>query len=95
MALARYPNARGAHWRCQQAGGRSRPGGAPPASPPAATATSRSPAPCPFCFPAEERIAFEDRLTRALWDAFPVSEGHLLIVTRRRVPTWFDASEEE
>ena len=46
-----------------------------------------TPAPCPFCFPAEDRIAFEDRLTRALWDAFPVSEGHLLIVPRRHVPT--------
>jgi len=53
------------------------------------------PAPCPFCFPAEGRIAFEDRPTRAFWDAFPVSEGHLLIVPRRYVPTWFDASEEE
>jgi diadenosine tetraphosphate (Ap4A) HIT family hydrolase len=54
-----------------------------------------TPAHCPFCFPAEDRIAFEDRLTRALWDAFPVSEGHLLIVPRRHVATWFDASEEE
>jgi diadenosine tetraphosphate (Ap4A) HIT family hydrolase len=54
-----------------------------------------TPAPCPFCFPAEDRIAFEDRLTRALWDAFPVSEGHLLIVPRKHVPTWFDATAEE
>ena len=54
-----------------------------------------TPAPCPFCFPAEDRIAFEDRLTRALWDAFPVSEGHLLLVPRRHVPTWFDATAEE
>ena len=54
-----------------------------------------TPAPCPFCFPAEDRIAFEDRLTRALWDAFPVTEGHLLLVPRRHVPTWFDATAEE
>jgi len=54
-----------------------------------------TPVPCPFCLPAEDRIAFEDRLTRALWDAFPVSEGHLLIVPRRHVPTWFDATAEE
>jgi predicted SprT family Zn-dependent metalloprotease len=52
--------------------------------------TMTTPADCPFCFPAGDRIAFEDRLTRALWDAFPVSEGHLLIVPRRHVPTWFD-----
>jgi len=50
---------------------------------------------CPFCFPASGRIALEDRLTRSLWDAFPVSEGHLLIVPRRHVATWFDASKEE
>jgi len=54
-----------------------------------------TPAQCPFCFPAENRIAFEDRLTKALWDAFPVSEGHLLIVPRRHVPTWFDATADE
>jgi hypothetical protein len=54
-----------------------------------------TPAHCPFCFPAEDRIAFEDRLTRGLWDASPVSKGHLLIVPRRHVPTWFDATAEE
>jgi superfamily II DNA or RNA helicase/diadenosine tetraphosphate (Ap4A) HIT family hydrolase len=31
----------------------------------------------------------------ALWDGFPVSPGHLLIVPRRHVATWFEASEEE
>jgi len=50
---------------------------------------------CPFCFPAEDRIAFEDGLTRGLWDAFPVSPGHLLVVPRRHVPTWFDATADE
>ncbi|MCM2258719.1 MAG: HIT domain-containing protein, partial [Vicinamibacteria bacterium] len=50
---------------------------------------------CPFCHPERERIAFEDRLTRAIWDGFPVSPGHLLLVPRRHVPTWFDAGDEE
>lgn len=54
-----------------------------------------TPAECPFCFPKDDRIAFEDRLTRGLWDAFPVSPGHLLLVPRRHVPTWFDATAEE
>ena len=53
------------------------------------------PATCPFCYPAADRVAFEDRLTRALWDAFPVTEGHLLLVPRRHVPTWFDATADE
>jgi diadenosine tetraphosphate (Ap4A) HIT family hydrolase len=50
---------------------------------------------CPFCFLEPRRVAFEHRLVRALWDAFPVSPGHLLVVPRRHVTTWFDASGEE
>lgn len=30
-----------------------------------------------------------------MWDGFPVSDGHALVVTRRHVPSWFDATEEE
>jgi diadenosine tetraphosphate (Ap4A) HIT family hydrolase len=57
--------------------------------------TDHDPASCPFCQPAPDRSAFEHRLVRALWDAFPASPGHLLVVPRRHVATWFDASEEE
>jgi diadenosine tetraphosphate (Ap4A) HIT family hydrolase len=49
---------------------------------------------CPFCQPAPERIVFENPLVIALWDAFPVNRGHALIVPRRHVPSWFDASAE-
>ncbi len=31
----------------------------------------------------------------AVRDRYPVSPGHTLIITRRVVPTWFDASQEE
>jgi len=31
----------------------------------------------------------------AFFDRFPVSPGHVLVVTRRIVPDWFAASEEE
>ncbi len=50
---------------------------------------------CPFCYPEPERVAFEDRWVRAVWDAFPVNPGHLLLTPRRHVPTWFEASEPE
>jgi diadenosine tetraphosphate (Ap4A) HIT family hydrolase/HKD family nuclease len=30
-----------------------------------------------------------------LWDAFPVSPGHALLVPKRHVATWFDATKEE
>lgn len=50
---------------------------------------------CPFCQPARGRIIFENPLVLALWDAFPVNRGHALIIPRRHVPIWFDASAEE
>lgn len=30
-----------------------------------------------------------------LWDAFPVSKGHALVVPRRHIQSWFDATPEE
>lgn len=31
----------------------------------------------------------------AIYDNYPVTEGHVLIITKREVPTWFDANEDE
>ncbi len=31
----------------------------------------------------------------AVWDGFPVSKGHTLVITKRVVPTWFEATSEE
>src|SRR6056297_620262 len=50
---------------------------------------------CPFCELPQERVFYQDDLILCLWDAFPVSEGHALVITRRHVATWFDASEQE
>ena len=36
-----------------------------------------------------------NELAFAILDAFPVSAGHTLVVTRRVVPTWFDATPAE
>jgi diadenosine tetraphosphate (Ap4A) HIT family hydrolase len=51
--------------------------------------------PCPFCAPDPERVFLEGELVLALWDAFPVTDGHALIIPRRHVGSWFDATEEE
>ncbi|MBN8605241.1 MAG: DEAD/DEAH box helicase family protein, partial [Planctomycetes bacterium] len=51
--------------------------------------------PCPFCNLPSSRIVFGNSLVVALWDGFPVSPGHLLIVPKRHVATWFEAHEEE
>ena len=51
--------------------------------------------PCPFCTVDLNRIAFMDDLVVGLWDGFPVSPGHLLIVPRRHAATWDDLTAEE
>lgn len=50
---------------------------------------------CPFCSVAAGRIAFEGELFTALWDGFPVTKGHLLLVPRRHTPAWSQLSEAE
>ena len=50
---------------------------------------------CPFCKPAPERVFHEGAHVIGLWDGFPLSPGHALIVPKRHVATWFDASLEE
>ena len=50
---------------------------------------------CPFCDPEAARVVFEDAELRILKDAYPVSPGHLLIVPRRHVARWTDATLDE
>lgn len=41
------------------------------------------------------RWVAENALAFAVRDGFPVSEGHTLVITKRVVPTWFDATDDE
>jgi diadenosine tetraphosphate (Ap4A) HIT family hydrolase len=50
---------------------------------------------CPFCNPAPARVFLESDLIVGVWDAFPVSAGHALLVTRRHVASWFETTEDE
>jgi superfamily II DNA or RNA helicase/HKD family nuclease/diadenosine tetraphosphate (Ap4A) HIT family hydrolase len=50
---------------------------------------------CPFCAPEASRIFHAGPLTLGLWDAFPVNPGHALIVTKRHIETWFEATNDE
>jgi diadenosine tetraphosphate (Ap4A) HIT family hydrolase len=50
---------------------------------------------CPFCRVDQARVIHETEHTLALWDAFPVSPGHALIIPRRHIPSWTDASPDE
>lgn len=47
---------------------------------------------CPFCVPEPGRVFHEDGLVVGVWDGFAVSPGHALLVPKRHVETWFDAS---
>src|SRR5437899_1357340 len=51
--------------------------------------------PCPFCSPDVSRVFFESDLALGVWDAFAVSDGHALVITRRHVGSWFDATPAE
>ena len=48
---------------------------------------------CPFC--TDDEAVLRNHLAYARFDKFPVTPGHLLILPRRHVPTWFDAPIEE
>ena len=52
---------------------------------------------CIFCdnFIKNKKALFENKLAIAYFDEFPVSKGHILIVTKRHAPTFFDITEEE
>ena len=50
---------------------------------------------CPFCEPTDERVAISGELTRVLFDLYPVTDGHLLVVPRRHIARWSEATVEE
>jgi diadenosine tetraphosphate (Ap4A) HIT family hydrolase len=51
--------------------------------------------PCPFCSPPRDRIVREDAFAFVLRDAYPISPGHTLIVPRRHVESFFEATPDE
>jgi len=48
-----------------------------------------------FCELRDVELLAESEAGVAFLDRFPVSEGHALVVPRRHIETWFDASESE
>src|SRR5512139_835983 len=50
---------------------------------------------CPFCTPDPDRVFYADSLVMGIWDGFPVSPGHALLVPRRHVASWFEATPAE
>ena len=50
---------------------------------------------CPFCNPDPDQVFLETDEVIGLWDRYPVSPGHALLIPRRHVADWFDATAEE
>jgi diadenosine tetraphosphate (Ap4A) HIT family hydrolase len=50
---------------------------------------------CIFCHTANEKLVVENDLAQAVYDTFPVSPGHTLIVPRRHAATIWDLTDEE
>lgn len=50
---------------------------------------------CLFCQPAPDAVFLEGREILGIWDGYPVSPGHALIIPRVHRATWFALTEAE
>jgi len=50
---------------------------------------------CPFCRPAVGRLFHLGESVLGIWDGYPVSPGHALLVPKRHFADWFEATGEE
>jgi diadenosine tetraphosphate (Ap4A) HIT family hydrolase len=50
---------------------------------------------CPFCTIDPARIVDADDVALAARDGYPVNPGRTLVIPRRHVATWFEATEDE
>jgi diadenosine tetraphosphate (Ap4A) HIT family hydrolase len=48
-----------------------------------------------FTLIPKDQIVFENNYFFMIYDAFPVSPGHILIISKRLVPNYFELNEEE
>ncbi|KOA18068.1 AP-4-A phosphorylase [Clostridium homopropionicum DSM 5847] len=50
---------------------------------------------CLFCNYPKEKYIVENAFAFAIYDNFPVNEGHALIIPKRHFESFFEATEEE
>jgi diadenosine tetraphosphate (Ap4A) HIT family hydrolase len=51
--------------------------------------------PCPFCALAPEHIVLDSAHAFVIRDRFPVSPGHTLVIPKRHVGSFFEATDAE
>jgi diadenosine tetraphosphate (Ap4A) HIT family hydrolase len=50
---------------------------------------------CIFCNPPEDRVFLQNHLAYVLWDGFPVTRLHSLVMPRRHAEDYFSLTREE
>lgn len=50
---------------------------------------------CPFCKSDSSRTILSNANAIAIYDGYPVSPGHCLIIPKRHISSFFDATREE
>lgn len=50
---------------------------------------------CPFCNPNPWEVFHTGRLVLGIWNTYPASPGHAMVITRRHIEDWFQATPEE
>jgi diadenosine tetraphosphate (Ap4A) HIT family hydrolase len=50
---------------------------------------------CPFCNLDRQRVLLDSYHAVAMYDRFPVSPGHSLIIPKRHIMSFFEANREE
>ena len=52
---------------------------------------------CIFCnkFQKNKEIIYQNETVFVIYDGFPVSEGHSLVITKRHIEDYFDTSKQE
>jgi len=50
---------------------------------------------CPFCELIEKGDNYENRNAVAIYDRYPISEGHSLIIPKNHITSFFDLTKEE
>ncbi|HZK43425.1 MAG TPA: HIT family protein [Syntrophomonadaceae bacterium] len=50
---------------------------------------------CPFCSPILSEVITTNDYAYALFDKYPINLGHILIIPKRHVESYFDTTQEE
>jgi diadenosine tetraphosphate (Ap4A) HIT family hydrolase len=51
--------------------------------------------PCTFCTLPPERIIDSNEYGVVIRDAYPITQGHTLVIPKRHMSSWFDATQAE